>query len=178
MLKNLYLIVGPSGSGKTTIANRLEKDYGYRQVYSYTTRPARYPGETSHVFLSDEAFDSLEHIVSYTEYNGYRYAATQELLNHCDVFVVDPPGVEYLLKHIDKNRDIKIVCMEISETIRALRMMERGDELSQILERLEVDSQWFKKDKLSFVPNFYISELNLDKAVESIHDWICKLEET
>jgi hypothetical protein len=66
----LYCIVGTSGSGKTTqteyIRDAIRKIFeargikadGLRCVESMTTRKPRFEGETGHVFLSKEEFDS------------------------------------------------------------------------------------------------------------------------
>ena len=73
MNKPLFLFVGKSASGKTTIANLLEEKYLFNQVQSYTTRKPRYEGETGHIFVTEDEFNALEDIVSYTFYNGNQY---------------------------------------------------------------------------------------------------------
>ena len=109
MTKPLYLFVGPSGSGKTTIVEELENRRGYKSIQSYTTRPQRYDNEYGHIFINDTDFDKLKNIVAYTEYNGFRYCATEELLDESDLYVVDCDGVETLLeKYSNKNRTICI----------------------------------------------------------------------
>ena len=71
-MKNIYLIAGPSGVGKTTVAQELCKQYGYKEVVSYTDRAPRYPGETGHVFLLPEEFNRLPKLCAYTEFAGHR----------------------------------------------------------------------------------------------------------
>ena len=71
-MKNIYLLVGPSGSGKSSIAEKLQEEYGYKQVYSYTERPPRSSTEKGHVFVTPEEFDELGTLCAYTIYNGYR----------------------------------------------------------------------------------------------------------
>ena len=97
MSYNIYLIVGKSGTGKTTMVNRLQ-NLG-PQVQSYTTRPKRSEDETGHIFVTDEEFDKLQNICAYTEYNGYRYAATQEQVDDATFYVIDPEGVWYFVDH-------------------------------------------------------------------------------
>ena len=90
----LVLLVGKSGAGKTTLENRLVKNFGFHGTKSYTTRPKRFEGEDSHIFISEDEFNALENKVAYTEFNGYKYCATKEQLDNASVYVVDPDGVE------------------------------------------------------------------------------------
>lgn len=146
MVKPLYLFVGKSASGKTTIANMLERNYMHRQVPSYTTRPPRYDGEISHVFLTDEEFDNIEldDIVAYTEYNGYRYCTTAEQLDKCSLYVVDVPGVETLLQNYKSDRPISIIYFDTTVFTRIHRMLDRGESDAFIISRLLEDekSDW------------------------------------
>lgn len=148
MTKPLYLFVGPSGSGKTTIVDELECKYRYKCLQSYTTRPQRHENEYGHIFISDEEFDNLENIVAYTEYHGYRYCATEELLNESDLYVVDCDGVETLLnKYSNTERLICIFYFDTTVSTRISRMLDRGDSDMQIVSRLHNDEQfdWYNK---------------------------------
>lgn len=162
MNKPLFLAVGKSASGKTTIANMLEKKYGYSQVQSYTTRPLRYDGELGHIFLTQQEFDNLGELAAYTEYNGHRYGTTFEQLNECDIYVVDIPGVESLLQKLkDDKRPICIFYFEASVYNRIHRMLDRGDGDMMIISRLLEDEKfdWFKKlDSLSWHYNNIIGK--------------------
>lgn len=153
MDKPLYLFVGKSASGKTTVANELETNYGYNQVRSYTTRPPRYEGEVGHIFISNEEFDNLNGIVSYTFYNGNQYGTTSELLDQNDIFVVDVPGVDSLLEKYKTNRPIVIFYFDSTVYTRINRMIDRGDCDSSIISRLLQDEKddWHKQlDSLSW----------------------------
>ena len=144
MIKPLLLFVGKSGSGKTTIANMMEEKYGLSQLESYTTRARRYDSEIGHVFITNEEFDKLHNIVAYTEYNGNRYAATKELVDAADIYVIDVPGVKTLLELYDTDREIWIFHFGASVPTRIDRMIERGDCDHAILGRLMQDdkSNW------------------------------------
>lgn len=176
-MKNIYLIVGPSGSGKTTLAEALAKDYGLKTVWSYTTRPKRYPSEEGHYFVTNEEFNNLGELCAYTEYNGFRYGVTSEVIDQSDIYVIDPPGVRYMMEHYKGPKRIVTIGLEISETVRALRMMKRGDSLDDILRRLEIDAEWFNTSKLSFVYGAVVSALNADEMEAQVWNYICHLEQ-
>lgn len=171
-MNNIYLIIGPSGSGKTTIANELRDKYGLNVVESYTTRPPRYEGEGGHIFVSNEEFDKLGEMVAYTEYNGYRYGVTAEIVDACDIYVIDPPGVEHMRKHYHGAKGIVTIGLDVSETIRVLRMMKRGDSFDDILRRIEVDARWFDNKEVKLIYDIHCAELELDKAVDYIKKYI------
>lgn len=171
-MKNIYLIIGPSGSGKTTIANELRDVYELKTVESYTTRPPRYPGERGHIFVSDEEFDHLGEMVAYTEYNGFRYGVTADIIDQNDIYVIDPPGVEHMKNHYHGDKGIVTIGLDVSETIRALRMMKRGDSICDILKRIETDAQWFDNKEVKLIYDIRCAELELDKAVKYIKTYI------
>ena len=144
----LYLFVGKSSSGKTTIASKLEEKYGYRQVFSYTTRKPRYEGEIGHIFVSEEEFNNLGELAAYTLYHGHRYGTTFEQLNECNLYVIDIPGVKTLLdKCKDYNRKICVIYFDVSVYNRIQRMLNRGDSDTQIVSRLLNDEKddWYRQ---------------------------------
>jgi guanylate kinase len=148
MNKPLFLFVGPSGCGKTATAKVLVKKHKRKQLESYTDREPRFDGETGHIFLSEEEFKKLGELAAYTFYNGKHYGATFEQLNESDIYVIDVPGVESLLKKLkDDNRLICIFYFDVSVYNRILRMRDRGDDDSAIVTRLLVDEKfdWFKR---------------------------------
>ena len=147
MNKPLFLFVGKSASGKTTIADILEQKYYHKQVCSYTTRKPRYDGEIAHTFISDDEFDSLNELVAYTEYNGYRYGTTAEQLDECSIYVVDVPGVETLLQRYKTDRHICVFYFDTTVYTRINRMLDRHDDDMSIISRLLQDekSDWFNQ---------------------------------
>ena len=147
MNKPLLLFVGKSSSGKTTIANMLEKEHGYKQVQSYTTRPPRYDGEIGHIFVSEEEFDKLGKLAAYTLYNGHKYGTTIKQVNECDIYVIDVPGVKTLLANYKSGRPIYIIYFDASVYNRINRMIERGDHDGAIISRLLQDekSDWLSE---------------------------------
>lgn len=141
MNKPLLLFVGKSSSGKTTIANILEKEHGYRQVQSYTTRAPRYKGEVGHTFVTDEEFDNLGELAAYTFYNGHKYGTTYKQIDECDIYVIDPYGVKTLLQNYKTDREIIILYFDATVYTRINRMIERGDSDNKIISRLLEDEE-------------------------------------
>lgn len=164
-MKPLYLWVGKSGSGKTTVVNHLEKLYGYTSVQSYTTRPPRREDETGHIFVTDEEFDELKDIIAYTEYNKYRYCATAEQLDQVNCYVIDVPGVEFLLdKYTNTERHIHIIYLDTTVKTRIDRMVDRGDSDHAIVSRLYQDEEYDWYDKLHKLVWHYKN--NLQRNIE------------
>lgn len=138
----LILLVGQSGCGKTTIANYLEFIKEYKQVQSYTTRAPRCEGEIGHTFVTVEEFDNLGAMVAYTEYNGNKYGVTADMIDKCQLYVIDVPGVKTLIENYQTNRQIIILYFKSTVATRIDRMIDRGDSDSAILSRLHTDEQY------------------------------------
>ena len=148
MDKPLFLFVGKSASGKSAVANLLGEKYGYKQIWSYTTRPPRYENEPGHIFVSKEGFDNLGELAAYTLYDNYEYGTTFEQINEADIYVVDVPGVESLLKNLqDDKRPIVIIYFNASVYNRIHRMIDRHNCDAAIVSRLLEDERfdWLKK---------------------------------
>lgn len=157
MMKPLFLIVGKSASGKTSVTEFLEKEKGMKSLQSYSTRLPRYEGETGHTFISDEEFDKLENIIAYTEYHEHRYCCTQEQLDEADLYVIDPPGVETLLKkYNNQDRDICIIFFSASTRVRIERMRSRGDSDEKIVGRLYNDSEYSWWNKINDLYHYHM----------------------
>jgi guanylate kinase len=173
-LKNIYLIVGPSGSGKTSIANELRDTYGYKAVESYTPRHPRYPGERGHIFVSDEEFDALGPMCAYTEYDGYRYGVTDDIIDSHDIYVIDPYGVKYLAEHYEGNKLIVPIRIYAPWKVRLERMRQRGDSEEDISKREFQDDLSFGPDSLDedIVYRMTIPNNDFTNTVEAIYEFI------
>lgn len=148
MNKPLYLFVGRSASGKTTVANLLDDKYGYKQVWSYTTRPPRYDNEPGHIFISEDEFVHLGELAAYTFYNNYHYGTTFDQLNECDLYVIDVPGAKSLLEKCKEyGRPIVIIYFSSTVHTRINRMIDRNDSDMQIIARLLQDEKedWYNE---------------------------------
>lgn len=178
MSKPLYLLVGKSASGKTTIASLLENMYGHKQVESYTTRKPRYDNELGHVFITEEDFDKLGELAAFTNYNGYRYGVTYEQLEQCNIYVIDIPGVETLLKNLRGTRTICIIYFDAAVSTRIDRMMDRGASDMEIVSRLRHDDtamDWYHElDKLMWhyknieQQDIELHKINANENIENV----------
>jgi guanylate kinase len=181
----LFLFVGQSASGKTTVANMLSKKYGLKQVESYTTRKPRFDGETGHIFISEDEFNNLGELAAYTYYNNNHYGTTLEQLNECDIYVVDVPGVETLLKKLkNDDRQICIFYFDTSVYNRILRMLDRHDSDIMIISRLLEDEKfdWFKKlDELVWHydhivgKNIQLQCINANGSISCVENFVSRI---
>ena len=126
-MSNIFLIVGRSGSGKTSIVEYIQQNFkNLTSIESYTTRPPRYEGETGHIFVSDEEFDQLADLVGYTEFAGYRYAATSQQVEENTFYVIDPAGIEYFINNYKGDKTVHIIVIDAPTTTRFMRMWKRN----------------------------------------------------
>ena len=140
----IVLLVGESGSGKTTVAEFLENNCGMTQVKSYTTRPQRFPEENNHIFVSMEDFSKLKNLVAYTIFDGNYYCATEEQINNSDVYVIDPAGVNYFYSKYTGDKIPFVVYLSVPEDVRVERMLQRGDSMDSVQQRIQNDDEAFK----------------------------------
>lgn len=149
-MNNLYLIIGPSGSGKTELSNALAKKYYLKPVESYTTRPPRCPDEKGHIFVTEDHFNALGEMCAYTEYNGYRYGVTKNILDASDIYVIDPDGALYLFdRYTWKN--LYYIWLDTSPLVCYERMIVRGDESAAAVDRVQYDKEAFSLAKMAEV---------------------------
>lgn len=167
----LIALLGRSGCGKSTIAERLNRKYGYAQAKSYTTRPMRDDpeDENTHTFITREQIADFEDdIVAYNEYNGNAYFVTRKMLEGCQIYVVDREGIIQLYKNYH-DKDILAIYIDCDSSIASRRMAERGDTDEQIMQRLQYDEKAFAdcQELCDFViPN------EVQNGVNDIVDWI------
>lgn len=93
-----YLILGRSGAGKDTLAQALVSR-GLRILKSYATRPKRYEGEDTHIFVTPEEAKKIGNRIAYTKIGEYEYFATKEQLDECDIYIIDPRGLYEVTKN-------------------------------------------------------------------------------
>lgn len=93
----IICIVGASGSGKTTASMVLQKQFGWKAIVSYTTRPMR-KGETDgvdHWFVKANKKPNKKQICAYTKFGNYEYWTTwnQFRMLFPSIYVIDEKGL-------------------------------------------------------------------------------------
>lgn len=93
----IICIVGASGSGKTTASFILQKQFGWKAIVSYTTRPIR-DGEVDgvdHWFVTSDDIPQPNMMCAYTQFGGYEYWTTWNQFNTLfpSVYVIDEKGL-------------------------------------------------------------------------------------
>ena len=173
-LNNIIIaLIGKSGCGKTTIADKLNREYDYNVLKSYTTRPPRNPDDTDHTYISEDEFDKLTDIVAFTNFNGYRYCATKDQVDAADIYVIDPYGLEQLKKNYSGQKKIVSIYVDVPMDICLDRMRTRGDSEDKCWERLRHDDETFRGIKghvdyeVNGVPSFVWLEIN--KLIKKEH---------
>lgn len=154
-LDNIIIcILGKSGCGKTTIVEKLNKEYGYEILSSYTTREPRYDGETGHQFIDLITFEALPNKVAYNEFNGNHYCATKSQVDDADLYVIDVPGLKQL-KQLYHGKKIISIYIDVPMEDCLNRMRRRGDSEDKCWERLRHDDDAFRgvKGEVDYVVN-------------------------
>jgi guanylate kinase len=150
----MLILVGASASGKTEIAKILIKDYGYEKMVTTTSRAPR-DGEVDGVdyhFISRKRFEQRilhDRFLEYIEYNGNFYGTPKDGADKNKVLIVEPEGANKIYEH--QIPDTVIILLQTSEQTRKERMLERGDNLIQVLDRLEKDDFHFDKHNLTHI---------------------------
>ena len=142
----MIVLVGASASGKTELAKILYQKYNYHKVVTTTTRLPR-TGEKNNVdyhFLTEAKFKELELENGFIEvslYDNHWYGIQRKDVDVQGVVIVEPNGANVLVDKIGK--DAYVVYVEASEKTRMNRMLQRGDQLSKVHERIRFDQNVF-----------------------------------
>lgn len=175
MLKNLYLICGESGCGKSTVAEELNKNYGYEILRSYTTRPKRHEEDIDHTYITEEEYQQLPNKVATTLFNDYHYCCTKEQLETADLYVIDKDGINTLRANYAGERKLVVIRLKAAGFIRAERMMKRGDGAVKALERIRHDKVAFQG--IEKITDYTVeARYDLIQVVHSVHR-IIQIEE-
>ena len=113
-------------------------------LQSYTTRPQRYPSEIGHIFVTDKEYEEMkDDICAFTEFDGHKYWATNSQINECDVYVIDPDGIDYFKELYKGNKIPYSIELKTSKKVRKKRMLSRGDSRKDVRRRLKHDKKKF-----------------------------------
>lgn len=171
-----FLFIGKTASGKSSIAKAVCDRLGLNQVISYTTRPRR-PSEkknTDHIFITDDEVEKyVEDIAAYTEINGYKYFTTFDILDVCDVYVIDPDGIEDLKQRCgDRYRFIEIY-IRTPLKIAEQRAKARGDKISDFKKRSIMEHKMFEEYQMKHEFHYHLrNDRPFDESVDKVCQWI------
>ena len=125
----MILIIGRSGSGKDFLARELAKK-GLSQVKTYTTRPPRYEGEDTHIFISVEEAARTDGKIATTVINGYEYFATADQMKENDVYIIDPRGAAELLQNCPE-AFFDVCYLQAEASCRRAMAVGRGQDMAK-----------------------------------------------
>ena len=154
----MICLIGESGSGKSSIEKYLCDKHGLKKVVSYTTRPPR-QGEVDGVdyhFITEEEFFAMKdnnEFAETTKFRDWYYGATIKELQNKDVFVIEPIGLKTLLDRKEElNLNLTPIYIYVAERVRMIRMLERGDDVDEVIRRVHNDRETFAgvKDLVQF----------------------------
>lgn len=176
-MKKKFLVVGRSGSGKSSIVREVASQLDLKVVKSYTTRPPRpeeLAGNTDHYFISDEEVEQFkDDMAAYTEINGYKYFATKSEVDQCDIYVIDPNGVEDLKSRCGDEFKFITIYIRTSPDIAKKRAEKRGDDPQVYQSRIEKEDSQFKKFEHDMPWQFHIlNNHSFEEAVETMKKFI------
>lgn len=152
-MKTVFLFVGRTNSGKSTIAKKLEDSFHYSVLKSYTTRAQRNDTDTDHVFTDVAQYEhdkAAGCIVAETNIAGNYYWATEDQVRDCDIYLIDPVGIEALKKMNLPDIRFVTIYINVDDNVRFARAKKRGDDpRSYMVRNLSERAQFeqFLKDK-------------------------------
>ncbi len=164
----MLILIGASASGKSNIAKLLIKDYHFEKVITTTTRQKR-PGEINHIdyhFTTKKRFLKKKKKGGFLEtvtYDNEYYGTPKDEAGLNKVLFVDPDGANSIYYHHIEH--VVFFYLSAREETRKERMLDRGDTLIQIIDRLEKDAAHFKKDNLVHID--YIVDTS-DESLEEL----------
>ena len=147
---NKIILVGKAAAGKDHMRKILQ-GRGFKYGVSYTTRPKRegeIDGEDYYFVTEDEFIKGIATDLWYewVQFNGWYYGTTVKQFNEeCNLFIMTPKGISHI-NSVDRKK-CTIIYLDMSDTVRAARLSERGDNNDSIERRMYHDDIDFKDFK-------------------------------
>ena len=170
----LLVLIGASASGKTEIAKLLIRDFDYKKMVTTTTRKKRQDevNKVDYNFITKNKFLIMKEenkFLETVEYNNNYYGTPKKGATIDKVLIVEPEGANSINK--ENIKDTVFILLETNEEIRKNRMLQRGDNLIQVLDRLNKDDVYFDEkniDRIDYKMN--TSTLNQEDLASIIND--------
>jgi len=133
------ILIGKSHSGKDTFATFLETNFGLKRAISCTTRPKRdyeVEGRDYNFITKDQFFEMVnsDQFQEYDNFNSWYYAVTKKEWESSEIHIKTYRGLKKLLEIVDR-KELLIIYLEPSITVRKQRIEERNDTHDQIERR-------------------------------------------
>ena len=171
-----FLFVGRTASGKSSIAKAVGDKMGLKQVVSYTTRPMRKNEKngSDHIFISDDDVDRYkDDIAAYTEINGYKYFTTFDIIDHSDIYVIDPNGIDNLKIKCGDRYDFVEIYIRTPQKIAEERARKRGDRLKDFKERWVSENKQFSDYENRHTFAWHLrNDRPFEESVDKVCSWI------
>lgn len=175
----LICLMGRTASGKDTLAIKLCERTGLKQIISYTTRPRRANEGETHIFISDEEYQTLEksgQIAAFTQIGPYKYCCTIDQLYENDIYVIDPVGVQHLRELNLPNLRLVTVYVNTPDDVRKERALsKRGDDRLVFMKRDVAERDQFRTMLRNTDFDYAISNIDVAKAYSCLR-WISQIE--
>jgi len=170
----MLVLIGASASGKTEIAKILIQKHGFKKMVTTTTRRKR-KGEVNgkdYNFITKNKFDKMKQENKFLEsvtYNDNYYGTPTKGATIAKVLIVEPEGANSIYeKHIPNT---VFFLLETDEETRKNRMLQRGDTLIDILDRLNKDDAIFDPKNLTHIDyKMNTSTLTQEDLADVIYD--------
>lgn len=183
----MIVLLGASGAGKDTLVKYLVKNYDFKKMVTYTTRPPR-PDEKNGIdyyFTNDDEFEKMKSNDAFIEtsvYRGWKYgSAKKSYLNAKgnDIVILTPSGLRdikrfYQEQGIDYKKKITSVYLNVSRRERLKRLLNRGDDIEEAYRRNLSDIGQFdgiEKEVDIVIPSFSNKKDLADFFIDSIVDY-------
>lgn len=170
----MLVLVGASASGKTDIVKILIRDFKFEKMITTTSRKPRH-GETNGVdynFISKKIFENRmkkDRFLETVFYNNNYYGTPKKGATINKVLIVEPKGANSIYDY--EIKDTVIILLQTEEDTRKDRMLERGDNLIEVIDRLEKDKEHFNKNNLRHI-DFIVNttEGTQEELTQKIYD--------
>lgn len=176
----LLCLLGRSASGKDTLANKLCERTGLKQIISYTTRERRINEGDTHIFITENEYQTLEdsgQIAAYTQIGQYKYCCTVEQLYNNDVYVIDYDGLRHLRELNLPNLRLVTVFVNVPDVVREERALnKRKDDKAKWRVRNHNEANQFREMLKNADFDYSIQNINFPRAY-SVLRWIATVED-
>ena len=175
----LLCVMGRTASGKDSLVSKLCERTGLKQLISYTTRERRSGEGETHLFVSEEEYQTMltnNQVAVDTNIAGNYYWSTIEQLYETDIYVIDYVGLKKLKELNLPNIRIVSIFINTPDEIREARALTlRKDDKAKFRVRNFSEASQFRDMLKNADFDYAISNINFAKAY-SILRWISTVE--